>query len=260
MKFRLKNKNNIRIDMSFLSRIQSCSIDKIKRMRINHGNKVREVKDLFFVTGSDINYIEIINSTRYLDNVGSSCDSKHFKIIGDVGYGLAKNMSGGSITLYGNAGESACSGMSGGIVKIFGSTKNKFCCMPTGKNEGFIDGIVYVQKNVGDESIIRMRRGNIIVGGNLGNNYCSEIIAGTVIVLGKIGKNFAENSKRATFIVKDSSIARGYIRSNDTDKTFFNFYIKQMQSIVGKKILSPKKSQRFFGTKSRKDLVEVFCI
>ena len=66
MKFRLKNKNNIRIDMRFLSRIQDCSIDKIKSMKINHGNKVKKVKDLFFVTGNDINYIEIISLDRFL--------------------------------------------------------------------------------------------------------------------------------------------------------------------------------------------------
>lgn len=260
MKFKLINKENIRIDMSFLSRINNENSEKIKKIKINHGNKIKAVKDLFTVTGNDSNKIEIVNSNDKLDNIGSGSHSKEFIIRGDVGYGVAKNMSGGNIIVYGNAGESACSGMAGGTVKIFGSAGNKFCCLPTGGNEGFIDGLIYVSKNVGDNSIIRMRRGNIIIGGNIGDNSCDEMIAGTVVILGRIGKSFGKNPKRATYIVKDSSITKDYIPANNTDGTFITFYIKSLESSPGIKIKSSKKISRYFGTKKNKNLVEVFTL
>ena len=77
-------------------------------------------------------------------------------IEGNVGFGLAKNMDSGEIILKGNAGDNACSGMRGGSVSVYGSVGNGLCSLPTSQNEGLIDGFIYVQKNVGSSSIIRL--------------------------------------------------------------------------------------------------------
>ena len=57
-------------------------------------------------------------------------------------------------------------------------------------NEGLVDGFIYVKKNVGDNSIIRMRRGNIVIGGDIGSGSCLELISGSVVILGKLVKTF----------------------------------------------------------------------
>ncbi len=62
------------------------------------------------------------------------------------------------IILNGNAGKNACSGMKGGSVHILGNADDGFCSLPTSMNEGLVDGFIYVQKNVGDNSIVRMRK------------------------------------------------------------------------------------------------------
>ena len=39
-------------------------------------------------------------------------------------------------------------------------------------NQGLVDGFIYVKKNVGSNSIVRMRRGNIVIGGSIGSYSC----------------------------------------------------------------------------------------
>ena len=95
----------------------------------------------------------------------------------------------GEIIVNGNAGKNACCGMKGGSVHILGNADDGLCSLPTSMNEGLVDGFIYVQKSVGENSVVRMRRGNIIIGGNIGSGSCLELISGSVVVLGKIGNN-----------------------------------------------------------------------
>lgn len=257
---RYKIKNNIRLDMSWLSDLNTSNLSLIKNKNILFGTKKYKVSDLFYVSGEDPNNIQVFNANNNLDNIGSNLKNKILTIEGNIGRGLAKNMISGTIILNGDADEAACSGMKGGSVYVYGSVGNRFCCLPTGINEGFSDGFVYVQKNVGSDSIIRMRRGNIIIGGNIGINSCYELIAGTVTILGKIGKAFCRNARRGTLIIKDQSICKDYIRSNSTDLTFYNYYQININKILGKSIIKNKKPIRYFGTRKEKKLVELFVL
>ena len=255
-----KIKNNIRLDMSWLSDLNTADLSAIKNKRILLGNKRCKVSELFTISGEDTNNIKILNANQNLDNIGSCLNKKVLTIEGNIGRGLAKNMNSGTIVLNGNASDAACSGMKGGSVFIYGSTGDRFCCLPTGINEGFSDGFVYVKNNVGSDSIIRMRRGNIVIGGDIGVNSCRELIAGTVTILGKIGKSFCQNAKRGTLIIKDKSLCKDYIKSNATDLTFYNFYQIKINSILDKKVIKNKKPIRYFGTKKEKRLVELFIL
>ena len=257
---RCKIKCNIRLDMSWLSTIDTSNLSLIKNKKILLGNKRYKVSELFTVSGEDSSNIKILNTNDNLDNIGSYLKNKKLTIEGNIGRGLARNMTSGTVILNGNAGDVACSGMKGGSVFIYGSVGNRFCSLPTGINEGFSDGFVYVQKNVGSDSIIRMRRGNIVIGGNIGINSCHELIAGTVTVLGKIGKAFCRNPRRGTLIIKDRSICKDFIKSNSTDLTFFNFYQMKINNIVDNNVIKNKSPIRYFGTKAEKKLVELFVL
>ena len=166
----------------------------------------------------------------------------------------------GEIVVNGNAGRNACSGMKGGSVRIQGNADDGLCSLPTSMNEGLVDGFIYVRRNVGDNSIIRMRRGNIIIGGNIGSGSCLELISGSIIILGKIGRNFCHNARRGTIFTKDKSVSREYIKANETDLTFYNFYRIKINKILKQNLISSSKPTRYFGTKSERKLVELFVI
>jgi formylmethanofuran dehydrogenase subunit C len=258
--FKNKIKNRLILDMSWLSSIDTFNVPEIKNMNIQMGNRSYKVSELFQVTGEDCNNVKILKSNPYLVNIGNNLKNKIIYIEGDAGIGLAKNMNSGTVILKGNASEAACSGMKGGSVYIYGNAGNRLCCLPTGKNEGILDGFIYVQKNVGSDSITRMRRGNIVIGGNIGSNSCYELISGSITILGKIGKSFCVNAKRGTIFAKDSSIAKNYIKASNTDLTFYNFYRININKLINKRIINSKKPLRYFGTKKERKLVELFVI
>jgi formylmethanofuran dehydrogenase subunit C len=258
--FKNKIKNRLILDMSWISNIDTSDIPEIKNKNIQMGNKSFKVSELFQVTGEDCNNIKIFRSNSCLVNIGNNLKDKTLFIEGDAGIGLARNMNSGTVILKGNASEAACSGMKGGSVYIYGNAGNRLCCLPTGKNEGILDGFIYVQKNVGSDSIARMRRGNIVIGGNIGSNSCYELISGSITVLGKIGKSFCVNAKRGTIFAKDSSIAKNYIKANNTDLTFYNFYRININKMTNKKLIKSICPQRYFGTKKERKLVELFVI
>ena len=258
LKCRIKDKR--RLDMSWLSNIKVSRLSDIKNLLISYGSKRYKLSTLFNVSGDNCEDIVIKNSFDHLDNIGSNLENKKITVFGNVGFGLAKGMKSGEIKLNGNAGRNACSGMRGGSVYIMGNADNGLCSLPTSMNEGLVDGFIYVRKNVGDNSIIRMRRGNIIIGGNIGSDSCLELISGSIIILGRIGKNFCHNGRRGTIFTKDKSISREYIKANETDLTFFNFYKKKINKILDQNLITSSKPMRYFGTKSEKKLIELFVI
>ena len=69
-------------------------------------------------------------------------------------------------------------------------------------------GFIYIKGNVGQNSIQRMRRGNVIINGNLGDYACEEMISGSVIVMGRVGNSFAEGIKRGTIITKEKKLVK----------------------------------------------------
>ena len=258
--FKCKIKDKQRLDMSWLSRIDTTNLSDIKNRFISYGSKIYKLSQLFDISGNNYNNVVIKNSNQRLDNIGNNLKDKEITIFGDTGFGLAKGMYSGKITLHGNTGKNACSGMRGGSVHILGSTGDGFCSLPTGMNEGLVDGFIYIQKNVGDNSIIRMRRGNIIIGGNIGKSSCLELISGSVTILGKIGNNFCKNARRGTFFIKDKSVCKEYIEANSTDLTFYNFYKIRINKILEKNLIKSSSPKRYFGTKIDRQLIELFVV
>ena len=255
-----KTKGKQRLDMSWLSNIKASKLSDIKNILISYGSKQYKLSTLFDVSGDNLEDIVIKNSHVHLDNIGSRLKDKKITINGNVGYGLAKGMINGEIIVKGNVGKNACSGMRGGSVHILGNADDGLCSLPTSMNEGLVDGFIYVKKNVGDNSIIRMRRGNIVIGGDIGSGSCLELISGSVVILGKIGKNFCHKARRGTIFTKDKSVSREYIKANETDLTFFNFYKIKINKMLKQNLISSSKPLRYFGTKSERKLVELFVI
>ncbi len=258
--FKCKIKDKYRLDMSWLSKINTADLSSIKNMKINYGNKLYKLTELFSIYGNNYKDIKILNANNKLDNIGNELTNKKITIDGSIGNGLAKNMNDGVIILKGDAEKNTCSGMTGGSVFIYGNTGDGLCSLPTGKNLGLVDGFIFVQKNVGSNSIIRMRRGNVVIGGNIGNGSCLELISGTITILGKIGDEFCNNARRGTLFIKDKSITKDYIIANNTDLTFYNFYRININKLINKDLIKTYMPKRYFGTKNDKKLVELFLL
>ena len=78
--------------------------------------------------------------------------------------------------------------------------------------------------------------------------------------MGKIGENFCHKARSGTIFTKDKSVSRDYIKANETDLTFFNFYKIKINKILKHNFIRSSKPWRYFGTKSERKLVEVFVI
>ena len=257
----LKHKLSYRLDMSFLSDFNKLkSLGKIKNKKITYGSQEIILKELFNISGSDMQNIVIKSASNLMDNIGKNIEGLSIKIYGNVGYAFGAHMINGKLTLYGNALDYVASGLRGGTIMIFGSVGNYFCAKPNASNEGINDGLVYVKGNVGDNSIQRMRRGVIIIEGDIGDYACDEMISGTVIIKGVIGKFFGKNIKRGTLFVKDKKIIKDYVKSNNAEYNFITFYLKKLYEIIGKKIIKSNNLIRFYGNKNSNNMSEVFII
>ena len=80
-----KIKNNIRLDMSWLSTIDTLNLSLIKNKKILLGNKRYKVSELFTVSGEDLNNIRLLNTNNNLDNIGSCLENKKLTIEGNIG-------------------------------------------------------------------------------------------------------------------------------------------------------------------------------
>ena len=105
-----------------------------------------------------------------MDNIGVGLNNLQMTVYGDVGFSLGSRMLSGTLTLYGNCLDHAASGMKGGNLFIHGSSGNYLGGKPNSANEGILDGLIYVKGNVGQNSIQRMRRGNVIIGHGISND------------------------------------------------------------------------------------------
>ena len=258
--FKLKKKLKYRLDMTFISEISNYkSINKFLSKKIYYGNKEVNISSLFNVTGTDTSKIVIKSSMNYMDNIGVGLRNIEMIIYGNVGYSFGSNMQSGKLVLYGNCLDYAASGMRGGVIFIHGNTGKYLGGKPNSSNEGILDGFIYIKGNVGQNSIQRMRRGNVIINGNLGDYACEEMISGSVIVMGRVGNSFAEGIKRGTIITKEKKITKDYRLASKAEYNFIDFFVNKISKILKLNLFSRKTIiSRYHGHKNNDNLSEIF--
>ena len=79
-----------RLDMSWISNIRTDDVTKLKNTKINFGNKLCKVSEIFTVTGNNYNEIKITNSNNRLDNIGHNLRNKKILIEGMLDLVLQK--------------------------------------------------------------------------------------------------------------------------------------------------------------------------
>jgi len=257
----LKKQVKFRLDASFLTTNKIKNFNEFKSLKIAYGKRQCKLTDLFSVRGEDIKNIILKSSTSRIDNIGLKMKNMNITIFGNAGNSVGREMSSGTLKLYGNSLDYTGAGITGGSIFVYGNAGKFLCGKPIGKNEGILDGLIYVNGSVGNHSVQRMRRGIVVINGNLGNYCCNDMISGSIIVKGKIGKNFCDRIKRGTIITTQRKPVLKYLSTNSSEINFFKFYIKQLSGLIGKKIFSDKfKLQRFHGSEDNENLSEVFLV
>ena len=257
----LKKKIKFRLDASFLTVNNIKNLTHIKNLKISYGKKKYLITDLFRIKGKDVKNIIIKSSTSKIDNIGFKMKDMNITVFGNVGNSLGREMNSGVIKLHGNSLDYVGAGIKGGYIYIHGNTGKFLGGKPIGGNEGILDGLIFVNGNVDDFSIQRMRRGIVVINGNLGDYCGNDMISGSIIVRGKVGKDFCNRIKRGTIITTQRKITSKYSLEKNTSLNFFKFYIKQLSKIIGKNIFPDKiKLQRFYTRQDGKNLSEIFLV
>ncbi|MED5275085.1 MAG: formylmethanofuran dehydrogenase subunit C [Pseudomonadota bacterium] len=258
---RLKKQLRFRLDGSFLTENNFKSVSEFKKLKILYGNKLYNVAQLFSISGQNIKHIIVKASNHKIDNIGYKMKDMTIVIHGNVGNSFGKEMLSGNLSVHGNTLDYAGSGLVNGTIQIFGNTGRYLGGKPVGKNEGIVDGVIYIHGNVGDHSIQRMRRGIVVINGNLGNYCCKDMISGSIVIKGEIGDHFCEGIKRGTIVTTQKKLASNYLTTNNANINFFNFFLKRLYAMIGKKVFPENFNlQRFYCKKGNEDLSEVFLI
>ncbi|MSR14658.1 MAG: formylmethanofuran dehydrogenase subunit C [Gammaproteobacteria bacterium] len=179
------------------------NLAKIERLRIQYGPAQVRLADLFRITGTLDESLEINSESATLHGIGSALNSGKITLNGDAGDYLGAGMRGGEVVCAGNAGERAAAGMRGGRIEVTGSVGNFAGGTLMGATTGMKGGALIVGKHAGARLGDRMRRGLIMVRGNVGPQAGSQMIAGTLALLGGTATGLGTGMRRGTLLVAD---------------------------------------------------------
>lgn len=191
------------LDVSRLipNRLNNLKLAEIKKLKLQYGNKIVTVGELFKVTGRRNDHIQIMASTTKIIRIGQEMGQGIIEVFGDAGDYLGKHMRGGKIKINGNTADWTGCSMVNGQIEICGDAGNHLGAGIPGDPHGMSNGQIIVLGNAGDRVGDRMRKGTIIIHGKAGDYCGSRMIAGTIVVLDKAGKYVGYSMQRGSIIL-----------------------------------------------------------
>lgn len=188
------------------------SIDEIKSLTVNKGNKTYELKDFFDVEGSKVDdasdlKIVIDGEVSRVRNIGKSMKAGEILIKGSAGMHTADGLNGGKVVVEGDVGDFSAMEMKRGEFIVKGSAGNYLGSNYRGNWQGMMGGKITVEGNVGKETGawlkgkkamieiggnadiflgIHQHRGVILIKGEVADRAGGEMAGGKIIALGKV--------------------------------------------------------------------------
>lgn len=153
--------------------------DALRRLVVAAGKSKVTLGDVYFVSGSPGDHMEIESSAR-IDGVGADMNGGSLVVDGDTGDHAARGMRGGRIDMRGRAGRLLASGMSGGLVVVAGDAGAYLGAARPGERFGMSGGMVVVGGNAGERTGDRMRRGTVLIRGMAGPAAGARMMGGTI--------------------------------------------------------------------------------
>lgn len=202
--FSMKQRPDTEVDLSPLipEKLNSMSLDRIRRIRLRTTDKTVAAGDLFEINGRNKSTVRFRRCRGPVSNIGLGMQSGIIDITGQAGDYLGRKMRGGKIKVAGDAGDWVASGMAGGRIDISGNVGNFLGAAGPDERFGMLNGLITVWGNAGDRAGDRMRRGQILIYKDAGDFTGSRMVAGTILVLGKAGRHTGYRMKRGTIILR----------------------------------------------------------
>lgn len=182
----------------------ALTISKIERLHLQYGRQRARLGELFDVTGTVDDSLEINDAIPALRGIGAGLQAGRIVINGSVGDYLGRDMRGGEILCFGDTGAWTGAGMRGGRIDINGSVGGFAGGSTPGATTGMKGGVILISKNAGARLGDRMRRGLIVVRGATGPYSGSQMISGTLALLGTAAPGLGSGMRRGTLLVADS--------------------------------------------------------
>jgi len=175
------------------------SLDEIRRLPVQHGNRQEPLGDFFAVDGSaDDLEIEIAGDCARVKWIGASMTRGKITIRGSAGMHLGAEMAGGEIQVHGNVADWLGAEMRGGRIHVKGDAGHLVGAAYRGSRIGMRGGAILVEGRAGNEIGATMRRGLIAVGGEAADFAGVSLIAGTILLFGQPGIRTGAGMKRGT--------------------------------------------------------------
>lgn len=169
------------------------SIEKIRKIKLWHGNKQVPLSKLFragFSAGLDMGgpTLDIHGPISTVRHLGEDMERGKIIVHGDVGMHCGVRMKGGFIRITRNADHWLGAEMSGGKILVEGDVGDKAASAYLGSKYGMKGGSLHIKGSAGHELGMGMRRGVIVVEGDTDSFTGTRMLAGTIFVRGKLGK------------------------------------------------------------------------
>lgn len=181
--------------------LRGLSLDKIKRLRLQHGRRSLALGDVFTISGSVGEDLEFRGTTDKLHRIGAGMSLGSITVQGSAGAELGLGMRGGAIRVRGNGGDCVGAGMRGGRIEVSGSVGDGLGGGQLGATMGMRGGQIHIGKHAGARVGDRMRRGMITVAGNVGPYCGSRMIAGTIVVFGQTAPGLGSGMRRGSIVL-----------------------------------------------------------
>lgn len=209
---------------------------EIESLSLYHGNRKRNLAELFEVQGEHSAHIRIEGNVSRVKKIGYGMTKGRIVIKGNAGMHLGAAMSNGEIIVEGNTSDWLGAEMKGGIIRIKGDAGNFVGAAYRGSKSGMNQGIIIIEGNAGNEVGARMRKGTIAIMGKMGDFLGAGMIGGTIIAFGRIGIRPGAEMRRGSIIAfqEECSVAPLQLlptfRYNCTyGPAFLRVYLKALQ-------------------------------
>jgi len=165
------------------------SLDEIEALEVWEGNKKKKLADLFKIEedNAEAPNITINGDVEEVRRIGLGMKNGEIIVNGNAGMHLGEKMSGGKITVQGDAGGWAGSEMKGGIIEIKGNAGDYLASPYRGSSVGIRKGKIIVHGNAGSDVAVFMKGGVIKIHGNAGPFLGFRMTDGVVHIEKNVG-------------------------------------------------------------------------
>jgi len=190
----------IEVDDVRVQTVRELSVDQIRALPVQYGNKRPTLGEFFDVSGSSSEDDEIIweGDCAKVKLIGSNMTTGRMIVRGNAGMHLGAEMTGGEIICEGNAGDWVGAEMHGGRIQVQGSAGHLVGSVYRGGRRGMTGGEILIQGSAGNEIGHTMRRGLIAIGGRSGDAPGFNMIAGSIFLFGECGMRPGAGMRRGT--------------------------------------------------------------